>query len=277
MAKVTTILPYSGVFNYGSDEKASIKSSARLYGVHASSGTLSYLLEADYSHIQTRYKDSTLDNLSQDDISLAYASYSKYIMFKYGAHYINTNDEQLGNAIVGFISLEAYHYFAYDKLKYGINTYQSFYRNGHDELYKPTSISITQYSPYLSYYKAIDLNWGNTILLQANLESASNYIQKEYKSYEISDTIFYKSIFVTLTYYNGEMRTGIKDNGFTVFNSLDLMKDGFNAKMNYYFTKNAIVSISYGKNRYEEYDVTSETITHENTNSVLVASLSYSY
>jgi len=272
LGEIVNILPYGGTIEYGNDSTTSAKETAVLYGAHASIGTLSYLLEIDYAHINTQYKDSTLEDLSQDDITLAYASYSANIMFKVGGHYIDTNDEQLGNALIGIISIEGYNYFDYDKVSYGVNGFYSHYEKGHDENYEAKTVAITQLSPYLSYYKAININWGNTLLLKAHFQSADNYIQKEYSSYEISDTLFYKSLFLTLKYYDGEMRTGVKDSGFTVFNTLDLMKSGYSAKLGYYLTKDAILSASYGQNSYVEYG-----LVKENTNDVAIASLSYSF
>ena len=272
MAEVITLLPYGGMIDYGTDKSTSVKDSSILYGAHASVGTLNYLIEADYSHIDTTYKYSTISDLSQDDISLSYAHYSTNMMYKFGTHYINTSDEQLGNAIVGFLSLEGYNYFAYDKLSYGLNGFYSYYKDGHDENYTSKEIGIFQVTPYLSYYKALNINWGNTLLLKGYYQIAPNYIQKEYSSFEISDTILYRSLFLTLKYYDGEMRSGVKDGGFTVFNTLDLSKSGFNAKLGYYLTSAAIVSLSYAQNNYIEYG-----FSEENTNRVALASLSYSF
>lgn len=273
MAEVVTLTPYGGTIDYGNDATKSFKDKATLLGAHMSIGTLGYLVEADYSHIKTKYIDPTTPNLQQDDITLAYSKYYTNAMFKVGAHYINTNDKQLDDGIIGIIALGGYKYFGYDKLSYGLEGYYSYYKNGHDENYlRVKKINIFQETPYISYYKSINTNWGNTISFKANFQQANDYVKKSYTSYELSDTLFYKSLFATLTYYNGEMKTGIKDGGMTVFNTLDLMKNGYSAKLGYYFKKNIVANISYTQNTYTEY-----TFLRDNTNDVAIASVSYSF
>jgi len=273
MAEVVTLTPYGGTIDYGNDATKSFKDKATLLGAHMSIGTLGYLVEADYSHIKTKYIDPTIPNLQQDDITLAYSKYYTNAMFKVGAHYINTNDKQLDDGIIGIIALGGYKYFGYDKLSYGLEGYYSYYKNGHDENYlRVKKINIFQETPYISYYKSINTNWGNTISFKANFQQANDYVKKSYTSYELSDTLFYKSLFATLTYYNGEMKTGIKDGGMTVFNTLDLMKNGYSAKLGYYFKKNIVANISYTQNTYTEY-----TFLRDNTNDVAIASVSYSF
>jgi hypothetical protein len=276
-AEVVTVLPYGGIIDYDSDSAKSVKDKATLAGVHASVGTLKYLLEADYSHIRTKYKDSSISNLNQDDISLAYAMYFDNFMFRIGDHYINTNDEELGDANIVIAGLGGYNWDGYDKYSYGVDGYYSTYSDGHDEDFVKKSISITQLSPYASFYKYFNKDMTNTVLLKVNYQMASDYKDDNYTSFEVSDTFGYKNFFTTLKYYGGDMRTGVKDGGFTVFNTLDLMKDGFDVKLGYYLTPNATLSISYGQNNYEEYDQTTFSTLDEGTNSVTVATFSYTY
>jgi len=73
------------------------------------------------------------------------------------------------------------------------------------------------------------------------------------------------------------MRTGVKDGGATVMNSLDLMKDGFDVKMGYYLSASAIISLSYGENNYQEFTAFPASLLDDGTNSVTVATLNYSF
>jgi hypothetical protein len=272
MADVATILPYGGTIDYGNDSGKSAKNRATLLGVHASVGDASYLVEFDYAHIGTTYKDSAITDLSQNDITLVYGKYYKNFMFRVGAHYINTNDPQLENGIVAITSLGGYQFYGYDKLSYGVEGYYSYYNKGQDELGNRKKIGIYQFTPYISFYKSINANWGNTFALKGNYQKSGDYVDDTSSSYEVSDTIFYKSLFTTLKYFGGEMRTGVKDAGMTVFNTLDLYKSGYDFKVGYIISPKLVISASYGKNRYVEYG-----FTDENTNSVAVASLSYSF
>ena len=278
LAEVVTLLPYAGAVRYDSDAAKSIKKSSTLYGIHSSVGTLSYLLEFDYSKFQTKYRQDTsvgaIGDLNQDDITLAYGYYFTNFMLRGGIHVISTNDILLGKAVVGFASLGGYNYVGYDKYSYGVEAYYSNYINGYDEgssLVKK-NIGIAQYTPYFTAYNALNLNWGNSLILKLNYQIAKNYIQDSYLSYDLSDTLYYKSLFLTLRGYGGEMRSGVKDSGFTVANTLDLMKSGYGTKIGYYFTPSAILSLSYDLNNYREI-----YLTEDGTNSVATASFSYGF
>jgi len=274
LAEVVTILPYGATISYNKEAEKSIKDSSTLYGVHTSVGTLSYLLEFDYAKFQTTYKDPTFEKLNQDDISIAYGKYFTNFMLRAGAHYIKSNDVFLGDGYSIFASLGGYNYFGYNKLEYGLDNYYTTFAKGRDELntdgIKP--INIIQLSPYLSYYKAFNLNWGNTLVLRYNYQIAKDYIQESYGSFELSDTIFYKQSFLTLKGYSGEMRTGVKDSGFTVINTLDLMKSGYGIKLGYTFAYTTTVTLSYDTNTFREVG-----LTQDGTSEAIVASLNYRF
>ena len=274
LAEVINILPYGGIVNYDKDIAKSIKDSSTLYGIHTSIGTLSYLLELDYSKFQTKYKDNLIEDLNQDDITIAYGYYFDNFMLRAGVHNISTNDTFLGDGIVGFASIGGYNYISYDKYTYGVEGYYSHYKNGYDE--GPSNIkktiSITQLTPYFTAYNVLNPNWGNSLVLKLNYQIAKDYLQDSYLSYDISDTLYYKSLFLTIRGYTGEMRSGVKDSGFTVINTLDLMKSGYGAKIGYYFTPTALLSLSYDLNNYREVN-----LLEDGTNSVATASFSYKF
>jgi len=276
-AEVITVLPYGGVIDYDGSSSKSIKDKATLLGVHASVGTLKYLVEADYSHITTKYKDSTISDLNQDDITLAYARYFDNFMFRIGDHYISTNDKELGDGNIFMTTIGGYIFDGYDKYSYGLEGYYSIYKDGHDEYFRKKSIKIIQFTPYISFYKYFNKDMTNTVVLKVNYEIANDYVDNSYTSYEISDTFGYKNFFATLKYYDGDMRTGVKDSGFTVFNTLDLFNNGFDVKLGYYLTPKAVLSVSYGENNYKEYDEISVGVLDEGTNSVTMATFSYTF
>ena len=262
-AEVVSLLPYGGSLSYDTDNAKSIKDTATLYGAHATVGTLKYLVEVDYLKTDITYKDTTLGELNQDDISFAYGRYFENFILRAGVHYINTNDPLLGNGYVGFATIGGYNYVGYDKYTYGIEAYYSSYDN---------NVSLTQFTPYFTAYKAININWGNTLVLKANYQLTPDYEQSSYLSYDVSDTIYYKSIYLTLRGYGGEMVSGVKDSGFTVINTVDLMQTGYGAKFGYYFTPSAILSLSYDVNNYEEVN-----LVQAGTSSVGMASFYYGF
>ena len=286
MAEVATITPYGGYVDYGSDLDKSYKDHAQFYGASMTYGDLSYLIEADYMHFATKYKsDYDIRDMNQDDTLLVFGKYYSNFMFRVGIHYISTNDVQLDDGYIGILTLGGYKFLEKgSKFSYGLNTYYSYYEDGHDEKSdamndKTKSIGILQFSPYLSYYN-ISGDWSNTAELKGHFEFANDYDKSDYSSFELKDTVFYKSFYTSLKYYNGEMRTGVKNGGSVVYNTLDLMKNGYEVGMGYYFTKDVSLNAKYSQNTMREYD-SANTQTREfdkdNTNSVYVVSLSYSY
>ena len=269
---IITILPYGGIIDYDKNSAKSAKDRAELLGFYTSVGNLGYLVEFSYSHIDTTYKDATIEDLNQDDITLTYAKYYKNFMLKIGGHFVSTNDEQLGDGNIIMISIGGYNWVGYDKYSYGLEGYYSIYKDGHDEDYIAKSIDIVQFTPYFSFYKAFTIDVKNSLSLKLNYQMVEDYITKDYLSYEISDTIYYKNLFTTLKVYGGEMRTGVKDSGMTVYNTLDLLKNGYSIKLGYYINKDFIISASYSLNSYEEYGK-----VVDGTASVAVATLSYSF
>jgi hypothetical protein len=272
LAEVVTILPYSATISYDKDTAKSVKDRAVLFGTYASFGNLNYLVELDYSHINTTYKDRTQDNLNQDDITLLYGKYYKKSSYKVGIHHISTNDVELGDGNILIASAGGYSWVGYDKYSYGLDGYYSIYKNGRDENNVAKTVNIVQFTPYFSFYKAFSINTKNTIAFKVNYQIAGDYVTKDYLSYEVSDTFYYKSFFTTLKAFDGEMRTGVKDGGMTVYNTLDLLKNGYGVKLGYYISKNAIFSASYDVNYYEE-----SGLTREGVNSVVSASFSYNF
>lgn len=262
-AEVISLLPYGGSLSYDTDSAKSVKDTATLYGVHATVGTLKYLIEVDYLKTDISYKNTSFENLNQDDITFAYGRYFENFMLRGGIHYISNNDPILGDGYVGFGTLGGYNYVGYDKYSYGVEAYYSKYDN---------NVSLAQFTPYFSAYNAINVNWGNTLVLKANYQVTPDYAKSNYLSYDVSNTIYYKSIYLTLRGYGGEMVSGVKDSGFTVINTQDLMQTGYGAKLGYYFTPSAILSLSYDVNNYEEVN-----LVEAGSSSVVMASFYYGF
>ncbi len=271
-AEVTTVVPYIGLIDYSAELEKSEKDSSTFGGVYASYGNLNYLLEFGYSHINSTYKNKTYESLNQDDISLIYSSYSENFMYKIGAHHIQTNDVILGSGNVFISTLGGYTFSGYDKYSYGLEGYFSLYNDIPSETGKDSSMSVLQFTPYFSIYQGLSQTVSNSLTLKLNYVIAMKYLSDDFLSFEISDTFYYRGFFVTLKAYSGEMRNGVKDGGMSVYNSLDVLKDGYGADIGYYLTKDFTLSVSYNQNNYLEYFKVKET-----SNSVAYATLSYSF
>jgi len=266
-----TVVPYYGNIEYKSDA-TSLKDDGQILGTYFSMGNLGYLVELDYANTEIKYKDARSEELKQNDITLTYAKYEKSIMFKGGIHHIDTTDTDLGDGEVIIGQVGGYRWKGYDKHSYGVEGYYSIYADGHDENEILKEIEVIQLTPYYQYSKAINLNTRNVIGLKVNYQNADAYEQKSYTSFEVEDTLYYKKVYGTVKAYGGEMKTGVKDGGHTVFNTKDLMKDGYSLKLGYYLNKNLSLSASYANNNFEETGQQEET-----SNEIIVGTVSYSF
>ena len=193
-------------------------------------------------------------------------------MVKGGIHHINTTDTDLGDANVFIGAIGGYHWRGYDKHNYGLEGYYSTYKDGKDENSVAKKIDIIQFTPYYRFSKAININTRDNIGFKINHIVANDYNTKNYTSYEVENTLYYKKFFTTIKVYGGKMKTGIKDSGNTVYNSKDLLKDGYSIKLGYYVKRNLLLSVSYAVNNFKEYGKTVEASNH-----VTVATLTYSF
>ena len=269
---VKTVVPYFGGIGYENSANKSIKDKSLFGGLYASIGNLSYLSEFSYGYLNTSYKNGIVADLKQHDIAFMHSKYYRSYMFKGGLHYINTNDTVLGDGIILITALGGYTFKAYEKYSYGVEGYYSHYKDGHDENGVQKSISMVQFTPYFGFYKAIDINNKNSLNIKFNYEIASDYAKKSYSSFEVSDTYYYRRLFSTLKACFGEMKTGVKDGGIVVYNSLDLKKSGYSLRVGYYLKNHFIISASYGIDSYREY-----LKSEDAKNDTALFSLSYRY
>ncbi len=274
-ADVNSFTPYYGYINYDSNKEKSQKDTASLFGLSYTKGNLAYLLELGYSHFDATYKSDPTDpksNLKQDNFTIAYSQYTKNYMSKVGYHFISTSDETLGDGHTFQYTLGAYKFNGYNKNTLGLESYYSLYVDGHDDNGTSKSINIFQFTPFVKIYRALSINSSNNLTLKLNYEIAMDYDDVDYLSYEIKDTFAYKSFFTTLNYYGGEMKTGVKDSGNTVYNSQDLLKTGYGIKLGYYLQPNAILSVGYSSNTYRE-----DGASQDGTNNIVVTTLNYTF
>jgi len=269
-AEVTTLLPYAAKLNYDSSPTKSTKDNGTIAGMYFSYGNLDYLFELDYAKTNIKYKNTAASDLSQDDITVAYSLYAEKYFFKLGLHHVNTTDVDLGDGNTVILTFGENRWDGYDKYSYAIETFYSTYKDGFDDLNVAKSIGILQVSPSFTFSKAINLNTRNNFHIQANWINTSDYLKNNYYSYEVQDTLYYKSFFVNAKFYGGQMISGVKDGGNTVFNTKDVLKSGYGMKVGYYFTPSSLISLGYEVNNYREFGSTED-------GSYSVALLTYSY
>jgi len=276
-ADKAVLTPYGGRINNSSSVSQSIKDYSSIGGAHVAFSNLEYSFEADYAHVTTTYKDNDIPQLSQDDIAISYSKYNSHYMLGGGLHYTDTTDKELGNGIVGFVKAEGYQIGKHDRFSYGVEAYFSYYGQGHNEAYLERSAKIFQLTPYIRYYTdSGDIS--NTAELKSYAQYSFNYSKKNYFTVEVSDTVYYKDFHITGSYYNGEMRTGVKNGGFVVYNTMDLYKEGYGISTGYQYKPYDIsFQMSYTRNSFREYDQTQSTITQDNKADVWIFSVSKNF
>ncbi|MFK5976631.1 MAG: hypothetical protein QM493_09005 [Sulfurovum sp.] len=270
---ITVVKPYLGYIKYDSDSSKSIKDSGMLGGIYISNGTLDHLYEFDVGYTNIKYKSATgLSDIRQLDTTLAYSKFYTNYMFKGGIHYINSTDTSLGNGITLIGAVGGYKWKGYDKYSYGLESYYTLYTDAQNSTGGTQKVNLFQFTPYFSYSKAINLNTRNNFDIRVNYIIANDYNTKSYTSLHISDSILYKKFIFTAKIFVGEMKTAILDGGHTAYNTKDLIKNGFALKMGYVIKPNMLVDIGYASNTIEE-----DGLTTEGTNSIITASLNYSF
>lgn len=267
-----TILPHYVKINYDNDSSKSLKKEGTIIGSYFSMGNWSYLLEFDYSKTDISFKDSTIDTLHQNDLTLTYAKYYRLFMLSGGIHHINTSDTDLGDGDTYILGLGGYIFSGYDKYSYGIEGYYTKFNDAHDENYIAKSIDAIQYSPYFRISKAININTRNNLNLKANYINIDAYNTKNYTSYEIENILYYKKFYTSIKAYIGEMKTGVSNSGFSVTNSKYLVKNGYSIKLGYYILPNLSFGSSYSINTTQEVDMVDKA-----TNSIFVTTIAYSF
>ena len=282
-ADVKTVLPYYGTINYDNSSNKSLKDSSKFGGFYTSIGNLGYLFELGYNYLDTKYKDPKISNLKQHDLTMMYSKYYPTYMIKSGFHYINNNEKtafrDLGNGIVGILGVSRYTFKPKSKTTYGLDLYYSHYGSAHNDrtLAEIKTINIAQFTPYLTYGETISSSMSNVFTFKTNFIYSHSYKDTSYVSYEFSDTLIENKAYLTLSYLGGDFRSGVKDNGFSVYNTKDLYSRSYQAKLGYHFSKKLDASVTYTSNLYKEYDAKTLKLMPRGRNNMIFASMSYTF
>ena len=255
---VVTVLPFVSYIDYDKSSSKSIKDSSSYGGIYANIGNLNYLLEFSYTYLDTKFKDTNINNLKQNDLTAVYGKYFKNFMFKFGIHYISNNEDKayidLGGGYIGIAGVAGYHWFLYDKLTYGVDGYYSNYADGNNTTtITADGVTLYQVSPYISYSKAININTRDTLSVKLNYISTQDYNTKSYTSYEIFNTFLYKKFYNTIRYMGGKAKSAVFGGGFIVFNSKDLITQAIDVTLGYYFKPQLTLDFTYSSLKYDEY------------------------
>lgn len=247
-ADVINLSTFGGTINYSSN---SLKDKGYSTGIYFSKGNLSYLFETQYERTNIKYKNNAFKHLIQNEITMRYSSYYKNAFWRIGLHANSTNDITLNNGNTAILGAGYYIYNKNNKLELSSNVYYSLYANGTDLNLTKKNIDITQISPELKYTYGSG-NFKSILSLKYNYEISNYSKDKTLNSVEGSLYLGYSNFFLSGSVYSGKMRTGVKNGGFSVINSKDLYKNGYNINTGFYI-RNFNVKVSYGENTFNEF------------------------
>jgi len=206
------------------------------------------------------------------DLTLVYSFYKPKYMYKFGGHYIDTTDKDLGDGFVGILGLGGYKSVAYNKHFYGADLYLSHYKDAKDKDGRKKGLSAIQLSPYYTYSKALGKYSRNNITLRLNYMHTSFYDKKNFYSIEAEDTFYYKKFSLKIFAYKGNMKSAVKDGGHSVQNNQDVMKYGYGAKGTYSPTTKLSIGVGASRNHFRENRQIVDT-----KNTIGLTSVSYTY
>jgi hypothetical protein len=236
--------------------------------------------------MDTSYKAANpiqTDNLVQSDIVATYKGKFDYSSFGIGLHYLYSNESEqyrdLGKGLIGMISMETYLWPYEDQLTFGIEAYYSAYSKGYDEVIKGelTLIDIAQFTPYFVYDSHITNAKHNRLTIKANYVRAGQYIDKNYISYEVLDTYTYYDFKIDLSYFGGEMKSGVTDSLLKVRNNKDLVTNGYSVKLGYNITSQFRANLLYRADVFNEFNRLTKTYNDESRTSEIKLIVDYSF
>jgi len=247
----TYVNTYYNDLSYNSN---SYKKNEVVKGVYTNSIIDNHIFEFNYFTTTIDFKSPIDKDIKQEDLVLTYAYGFKNLLFKGGFHNINTNDNVLRDGYVISTGISASKLFNQDILTYGVEFYISKYKNGTNLENINKNITAYQLSSFINFSKIIKQGVVTNTSLKINMQKINNYSNSSYNSFEFKNSLFYNKYYTVATYLDGEMRTGVRNEGLTVYNSLDKIKKQLNLTVGYSFTNYLDIDITYGKLYIDEYN-----------------------
>lgn len=261
-AQSVTVMPYYLPINYKDSGVRKNSFLTGIYGAFEIDLNSSLEMAFDYSNFDYVF-DAFPFKIKQYDLTVAYTNKSiPEWLFRLGGHYIVSDDVLTDQSYVLFGGVGKYKFRKWDAM---FNVYFSNYSE-----YNPSFMAI-QLSPNFGLNFSFDRTQG--IYFNTQLD----YIILSKKN--ISDKKNYFSVKETITYYNnkisvsayvllGEQKFAVRQNGFLVYNSADLMKTGFGGSVTYSFTPNFFLK---GGVEYDNFDEEAYGTSASSTKFIILA------
>ena len=286
VADDVSIMPEIAKISYDNDSIKSVKNSANYIGIRADIDNDFYLIELYANYMDTEYKDyngTKADNLVQSNIMGKYTIKLPYNTLTIGLDYLNSNESDvardLGKGLIGMIGMEGYLGDDFDFFSFGIEIYYSAYSKAYDEVAKSdlVLVDIAQFTPYIVYDSKISYYKKNVLTLKATYVRASQYLDKNYISFEVSDTYTLYDWYVNLMFFGGDMKSGVMDSLRNIRGNRDLLNSIYSAKVGYHINRDLSVSAGYRTEMYNEYDRFKREYLDESRSTEMKLALEYKF
>lgn len=279
-----TLLPYFGTTINDRSKAKSLKAATGYFGLYTSYKDKQNQFDFTYNYAKTIYKSGNpLSDFNQKDFTIKYTREVDKTFSLIGLHTIHNTESSvytdLGSGYIGFIGFkELYQYEDY-KLSYGADVYYSLYTQAHAETSRSSTISIAiaQFSPYGIYSSDLSQGIRNDFTLRVNAISAAQYTQKNYLSIEVINTTYFHNTYLTLHYLGGKIRSGITNEGFTVYNNKDIYNGIYNLTLGYFKRSELSFDLSYALSTFKEFNPDTLVLLPNGKSSTILGSMRYQF
>lgn len=262
-AQSVTIMPYHLPIIY---KDSGVRENSSLTGVYGSfEPDLNHKFELAFDYSDLNYISNF--KIKQYDFTFAYTNESSpEEKFRFGGHYIISDDALTDQAYVLFAGVSKYRFQSWDA---SLDVYYTNYNN-----YSP-SFNAIQLSPSFGLTFPFSRTQGIYIY------SSADYIMLNKSILSIKRNYF--SLQETLTYYNnrfsisayalfGEQKFAVRQKGFLVYNVSDLMKNGYGISVTYSFTQNFFLK---GGIEYDKFDEEAYGTSATSTKLIILAGFNF--
>ncbi|KUG25999.1 hypothetical protein ASZ90_004165 [hydrocarbon metagenome] len=262
-AQSVTIMPYHLPINYKDSGVRENSSLTGVYGAFQSDLNNKFELAFDYSYFNyiSNFK------IKQFDFTFAYTNESSpEEKFRLGGHYIVSDDVLTDQSYVLFAGVSKYRFRSWDA---NLDVYYSNYGD------YSSKFNAIQLSPTFGLTFPFDRTQGVYFNTQVYFIRLSEKIILDKKNYfSVKETITYYNNNFSVSAYAlfGEQRFAVRQNGFLVYNSADLMKTGFGGSLTYSFTQNIFLK---GGVEYDKFDEEAYGTSATSTKFIILAGFNF--
>jgi hypothetical protein len=248
-ARSFSVMPYYAYVNY---EHSAVKSSGNLVGAYGYYGVGSHAFDGEVDHFDLDRK--TISNLSQWDLSAAYANYViPHWRLRLAGHYIVSDDHATDD---GWTLTPSVHYYA-PSAKWDAGLELAYSKYAH---YAP-SLDVLQVAPGFGFVllqtrditlrddaKAYWIHLGENIGTTRNLFSAEDTL-----------SLFWRNWTFAGFGWGGKQTFAVRSEGFVVYNLNEEHKYGFGGEVRYNINSHFSVNARYSRERYRELGAGNES------------------